>query len=177
MSSPVATVDEDAAVRDAAKIMKKRKIGSVIVTSKDGKPVGIVTSDDIVRRLVVKDLKPSEVPAKRIMSHPVIAISPEAKVEEAVELMRRRDVERLAVMDYDKMQLVGVVSAVDITRIAPMVFAVNSERLKIQGSEEELSAPPLAGYCDECGEWSDVLREIGGKFICRDCKEDYYKEV
>lgn len=177
MSSPVITVDEEATVEEAAKVMTKHKIGSVIVAAKDGRPIGIVTNDDIVRRLVSKNLRPSDVRVKGIMSHPLLMIEPEATIQEAAERMTRHDVKRLAVMDPDRLQLVGVVSAADITRMAPMVFTIASEYLKLRETDEELKPPPLAGYCEECGEWSDLLEEISGKFICKDCKADLYREV
>lgn len=176
MSSPVITVDEDKTVEDAAKVMTEHRIGSVVVMTKDGRPVGIVTSDDVVRRLVSKNQKPSQVLVKDIMSHPLIMIRPEATVQEAAETMTRSNVERLAVMDYDKLELVGIVSTTDITRIAPMVFVVASEHEKLRETEERLKPPPLAGYCEECGEWSDLLEEINGKFICKECTRDLYSE-
>lgn len=176
MSSPVVTVGEKTNVEKVAKLMTKRKIGSVIVTSRDGKPIGIVTSRDIVERLVSKNLKPSDINVRDIMSRPLITVDPESKIEEAADLMTRRGIERLAVMDYDKLKLIGMISAADITRIAPMVFDVASERLKLQEADEELKPPLLAGYCEICGGWSELLEELEGKFICNNCKLELYRE-
>ncbi|MCD6446135.1 CBS domain-containing protein [Candidatus Bathyarchaeota archaeon] len=51
------TVDEEVSVDTAAKIMGENRIGSVIVT-REGKPVGIFTEQDLLTRLLTKDKPP-----------------------------------------------------------------------------------------------------------------------
>ena len=37
--------------------------------------------------------------------------------------------------------------------------------------EEEVSeSAPLAGYCEQCGIWSDDLHEVEGTFLCEECR-------
>ena len=48
MSSPVVTTDEEAPTNKIAKLMSENKFGCVIVTNKDGKPLGIITERDLV---------------------------------------------------------------------------------------------------------------------------------
>ena len=47
MSSPVITVREDETVEKVAQLMEKYGFGCMIVTSKDGKPLGIITERDL----------------------------------------------------------------------------------------------------------------------------------
>jgi len=48
MSSPVVTTTESATTNEIAKVMEENDLGCVIVTSKDGKPLGIITERDLV---------------------------------------------------------------------------------------------------------------------------------
>ena len=50
MTTSLVTIDKNSPVRDALRLMKKRGISRLLVTSK-GKIVGIVTERDLVRRL------------------------------------------------------------------------------------------------------------------------------
>jgi hypothetical protein len=42
--------------------------------------------------------------------------------------------------------------------------------------EAERESTPLAGYCDNCGVWSDSLTEVNGEFLCEDCKVERESE-
>ncbi len=52
MVSPVLTVDPDAQIKEAAKIMVQNRIGALPVVDKKGKLVGIITESDILRAFV-----------------------------------------------------------------------------------------------------------------------------
>jgi len=167
MSSPVITISEDASAQEAAKLMKESDIGCIIVSTKDGKPVGIITEKDIVTRVVAENIRPSEITAKEIMSTPLITIDAEKTISEAAREMNRYDVRRLAVM-Y-KGQLVGIITSEDILSVTPELIEIIQERAKISASEESEEKLSLAGYCDYCGAWSDSLKEVNGAYVCEDC--------
>ena len=59
MKTNLAIVDPNTSVLDAAKIMKKRKIGNVIVVKKD-QPIGILTESDILRKVVADGKNPEK---------------------------------------------------------------------------------------------------------------------
>lgn len=167
MTSPVITVHEDSTADEAAKLMRDNNIGCVIVNSKDDKPIGIITERDLVIRVVAENIQPSKVTAKEIMSAPLKTIEADKTISEAAREMNRFNIRRLAVM-Y-KGQLVGIISSKDILSVTPELIEIIQERAKISGGEEVEESPPLAGYCDNCGEWSDNLREIDGSYLCEDC--------
>ena len=75
MSSPVITMDEDAASNIAAAAMDQNDLGCVIVTNKAGKSIGIITERDLVVRVLAKNLKPDTVKAKEIMTTPWLPLS------------------------------------------------------------------------------------------------------
>ncbi|MEM2341639.1 MAG: CBS domain-containing protein [Candidatus Bathyarchaeia archaeon] len=167
MTSPVITIDESSTADKAARLMRDHEIGCVIVSSKDGKPIGMITEKDLVIRVVADNIRPSEVTAKEIMSSPLITIDADRTINEAAREMNRHNIRRLAVM-Y-KGQLVGIISSKDILSVTPELIEIIQERAKIATAEEVEEKLPLAGYCDNCGAWSDNLREIDGTYLCEDC--------
>ena len=60
MTSTVVTVGMTDPVDQIAKLMAKGDIGSIIVVDKKGKPVGMVTDMDLVKRVTAKNLLPSK---------------------------------------------------------------------------------------------------------------------
>ncbi|MEM3463694.1 MAG: CBS domain-containing protein, partial [Candidatus Bathyarchaeia archaeon] len=68
MSSPVITIDEEAPANHVAELMDKHELGCIVVTNKEGKPIGIITERDLVTRVLAKNLKPDKVKAKDVMT-------------------------------------------------------------------------------------------------------------
>lgn len=177
MSSPVITIEENGSAGNVAALMDKNKVGCVVVTAGKDRPIGIITERDLVVRVVASDLKPSKVAVKEIMSTPLITIGPDETLNEAGRMMSRLNIRRLGVM-Y-KGELVGIVSSKDILSIMPELIEIIQEKTRIanQGiSTELLEQPPLAGYCDNCGQWADDLTEVEGNFLCEDCQLEVERE-
>lgn len=177
MSSPVITIEENGSAGNVAALMDKNKVGCVVVTAGEDRPIGIITERDLVVRVVASDLKPSKVAVKEIMSTPLITIGPDETLNEAGRMMSRLNIRRLGVM-Y-KGELVGIVSSKDILSIMPELIEIIQEKTRIanQGiSTELLEQPPLAGYCDNCGQWADDLTEVEGNFLCEDCQLEVERE-
>ena len=107
------TIESNALVIEAAKLMSEKKIGSVIVVEK-GKVVGIVTERDFVVRIIVANRDSKKNKINDIMSSPVISISPKEDVVYAAQLMRKKGIKRLVVIEREK--LVGVITTNDLAR-------------------------------------------------------------
>lgn len=175
MSSPVITVKENATVEEAAKIISSYPIGALVVVDDSGKPTGIITERDIVMRVVAKNLLPSKVKVKEVMTTPLITIEPSMDLREVARKMSRLGVRRLPVMEGG--ELVGIVSSRDIAAITPELIDILLERAKIEEEEvEEVEEEVLAGTCENCGRWSDRLVERDGKYICEECRAELYPE-
>ena len=110
MTGWVATADPERSLRDAATIMAKARLGSVIVTSK-GKPVGILTEGDISRALS-EGADPDKTAIKKVMSKRLITVSPDKRAEEAAKLMAEKQIKKLPVVDGGN--LIGMVTQTDI---------------------------------------------------------------
>jgi CBS domain-containing protein len=110
MTRWVATAEPDRSIRDAATIMAKAHTGSLVVVVK-GKPAGIVTEGDISRALSAR-ANPDKVAVKKIMSKPLITVSPDKRVEEAAKLMTEKQIKKLPVVEDGN--LLGIVTQTDI---------------------------------------------------------------
>ncbi len=172
MSSPAITIEEGAPANRVAELMDKHQLGCMIVTNKEGKPVGIITERDLVIRVLAKNVKPDNVKAEEVMTSPLITIEPDATVTDTARRMNRLNIRRLGVI-Y-KGQLVGIISSKDVLGVMPELLEIIQEKALIEGEnmaeEEHPESAPFTGYCDHCGMWSDNLNEVNGEYLCEDCK-------
>ena len=175
MSSPVRTVREDDNATKIAKMMTRNNVGSVVVVDRKRKPLGMITEKDLVRGVAAKGLHPNKVKAGKIMSKPLRTVEPTLDVREAARRMKQLKVKRFAVMEAGK--LVGIVTGTDIVEITPALIDVMEEKSRIRPISEPRETSALAGYCDECGAWSDDLKARDGSFLCSDCTSDLEKET
>jgi CBS domain-containing protein len=97
MRKAVSTIDEEATVSEASKAMLADGVGYLVVLDV-GRPIGLVTERDLVNKVLAKDLEPSRVRVKEIMSSPPVTVDPDASIEEAVETMMKKSVRRLPVV-------------------------------------------------------------------------------
>jgi len=168
MNSPVISASPQHTIKDIATKMKEERIGSIVIMENE-KAAGIVTDWDIVSNAVVKDVKPSEVKASDIMQT-LHTIEGEEGVTEAARVLRQHNIKRLGVV-Y-KNRLVGIISASDVIAVTPDLVDVISEKAAVMRGEIGRLAGNISGYCDECGEWSDLLQFNEGTFMCEECRGD-----
>jgi len=170
MSSPVMTIKDTDTVLAATKLMKKNEIGCVVVVDKNGKPVGLMTERDVVRRVAALDLLPSKVQAGKSMTKPPATIDAASDVAEAAKRMRELKIRRLVVLQAGELK--GIITSNDIVDITPALIDVMAEKSQIAPVQKTKEAAPLSGYCDRCGSWSDELKSHDGQFLCDDCLAD-----
>lgn len=111
MHEDVAKVNPHATLRDAARLMRERNIGDVVVTE-GSEPLGIITDRDIAIRGVAEGLDPEVTEVGDIASERLKMLSAQDSLEDAAALMRDGAVRRVPVVDDGS--LVGIVSLGDI---------------------------------------------------------------
>ena len=111
MSKVLLKIDGQAMVQEVAKVMKRERVGSLLVT-REGQINGIITETDIVQKLVAANLDPGNTRVEMITSSPLLTIEAEQSVREANDLMDRKHVRHLAVTEQGK--IVGVISVRDL---------------------------------------------------------------
>lgn len=166
MNSPVISASPRDTIKDIAVKMKEERIGSIVIMENE-KAVGIVTDWDIVSNAVIKDIKPTMVKASDIMQK-LHTIEGEEGITEAARILRQHNIKRLGVV-Y-KNRLVGIISASDVIAVTPDLVDVISEKAALMRGDVGRSAGNVSGYCDECGEWSDLLQFDEGTFSCEECR-------
>jgi len=108
----VTTINVNDSVGVAAETMVKNEIGAVVVLE-DKNPVGIITERDIIKQ-VTKGTDALKNPVKQVMSRPLTTASPDMSVQQAFELMLRKGIRRLPVLDGNN--LVGIATEKDLMR-------------------------------------------------------------
>ncbi len=129
MSSPVVVVDPDTSVSHAMKLMRSRNIHSVVVDGgEESKGYGIVTSTDIMDKIVGEGRNPANTRVRDIMSGPVITGKPDWTLMECSRVMQEHNFHHLPIAD-EKGTLIGLISSTDI-------FVAVEEVGWIDGSED-----------------------------------------
>jgi CBS domain-containing protein len=165
----------DTNLKECAKIMVKKRVGSLLIKEKDSdKLLGILTEKDIIWAIVKKSVGSlHEIEAKDLMRKKVVTAKPSEDVIEAVNKFRKKKLRRLPVVENGR--LIGMLTSKDILRIDPGLFQMLAETIKIKEETAKLKIRALngnglkkTGICEECGEY-DVLIRDELQLICSSC--------
>jgi signal-transduction protein with cAMP-binding, CBS, and nucleotidyltransferase domain len=181
MNKAVITMDVNSDIPSIAREMVNNDAGSVIITE-NGKAMGIITERDLVKSIVTKDKKPSEVNARKILSTPLITVKPEMSVLDASRIMLKADIKRLPVLENG--MIIGIVSNTDILMITPglttilkNLIDINRDPLFSISTNEEIEEGFRTGMCESCNLYSVDLELVNGIYMCENCRheigEDY----
>src|SRR5204862_225484 len=112
MTPNPATCTPESSLTQVARTMEARNCGAIPVITQGGTGVvGIVTDRDIVIRTLAKAHNPLELTAESSMTAPAATISDDASLDECVQLMERKKIRRVPVVDASG-KLVGIVAQV-----------------------------------------------------------------
>jgi len=106
---------------DVADLMKRNKVGSIIVIDKKRQPMGIITERDMVKRVCLKNVASSRIKVEEIMSTPLITIMSYDSIETASRVMTKNKIKRLIILEADN-RITGVLSASEITKHLAGIF-------------------------------------------------------
>ena len=116
----VATVQPEATLDQAGRVMSERNVGAVVVVEY-GQPVGMVTDRDVALAVTVNGCG-VETPVAEVMSKPVVSIREDQGIFNATQYMLGHQVRRLPVVDADD-QLVGIVTLDDMLALLSREFS------------------------------------------------------
>jgi len=168
MTSPVVSIESDKTVFETAKIMKQKRIGTVVITIKK-KPAGIATEKDIVMRLVAEGKDPKKVKIGQIMTAPIMVANADSDMNEIAKKMAEKRVRRVPIVDKGK--IVGMITERDILKSEPALVDAMKEMLEVREEKGvETEEGPLTGICEECDEYSDLLTLSAGRYLCPECR-------
>ena len=107
----VATVAPDVSVKRAADWLRLKNIGALVVT-RDDAILGLVSEREIVHALSRYGESAVSMPVSEIMRHGVISVSPNETISHVMNLMTRRRVRHMPVVDNGR--LAGIISIGDV---------------------------------------------------------------
>jgi len=109
----VISINPDAAVLDALKLLAEKDVGAVLVM--DGtRLVGIVSERDYARKVALKGKSSTDTPVSEIMTRQVVFVTPAQTSEECMALMTQKHIRHLPVIEDDR--VVGVLSIGDLVK-------------------------------------------------------------
>ena len=111
MEKDVITIENNKTAQDAAKIIAEKDI-SFLVIMNDGKPEGILSERDFVRKIAAEDKKASEIKITEVMSYKFRSVAPTTTIEDAIQKMLNNNIRRLIILDNEK--LAGVITQTDL---------------------------------------------------------------
>lgn len=115
-TAPVVTVDESATVHAAVNLLNQQSLTAVVVTAA-GKPAGIFTERDVLKRVAAVEMDQDKTPVKQVMTAPLVSMARKALVRDVLAEMSRRDIRNMPVTD-EANQLVGLIAMPGILQYA-----------------------------------------------------------
>ncbi len=102
-------------IEEASKIMSQHNVGSIIISSAEKHPLGIITDTDLRNKVLATGLSP-KAQVSSIMASPVKTITPAATLSEVMMEMIRSGVHHLVVTEdgTNQSEICGIVSDHDV---------------------------------------------------------------
>lgn len=135
MTHGVETLPPDAFIMELIGRMRTCRVSCVVVTDR-GRPVGIVSERDCVAWLqeTVEGRDMTRVKVSEVMTSPVVTVTRDTTWLDALDMVRRRKVRRLPVVD-DAGLLVGLVTQTDLLNAQRMAFQSHHQELEVSVAE------------------------------------------
>ncbi|MFQ5683972.1 MAG: cyclic nucleotide-binding/CBS domain-containing protein [Candidatus Binatia bacterium] len=134
MSSKLITVEASCPIYDTIETMLKNNAGCVIV-SLDGKPKGIFTERDVLKRVAIKNIDSKKTGVKEVMTADFVAMAHSALIGEVLSEMQRKGFRHMPIRE-DKEKVVGIVSLRDLLKYAKALDVDESVRKAWKEIEE-----------------------------------------
>ena len=112
-SKDLCTIDPDAHVFDALKLMAAKNVGALLVV-RQGTLTGIISERDYARKVILHGKSSHDTPVKEIMTANPVCVQPGSTVAECMALMTDKRVRHLPVVENGK--LLGVLSIGDLVK-------------------------------------------------------------
>jgi CBS domain-containing protein len=197
MSEDVVSLDYSSSIVDAASLMAKNEIGSIIVTkrrddddvgddsrtrrhpSTASRPYGIVTERDMVRRLdpvmVGSDFYFRNTLLGHICSHPLIAAHRGLTVYDAAEIMIKNRIRKLPILSSPGDKIIGIVTTTDLA-----IFLSPSKRpglvsslLQAISRGRKAAAKQKTRQKEQLSKKTDTSFDPLRMYVCRTCLKKF----
>lgn len=171
MTTKPVSVSPEITLQECASIMNENHVSTVVVQD-NGHSVGILSDQDIVRKVVAKGDNPLNKKVREFMETNLVTIEPETDIYNALIKMRDMNIRHLPVVKDN--QMTGLLTLKDILKIQPQLFELLVEKFELR---EENRKPlnriiPNEGICQVCGEYSEEIKDADGSLCCPKCSKE-----
>src|SRR3989339_1779499 len=168
MTTKPISVPSDVSLEECAKVMAKNHVGALVIKD-NHQSRGVITEQDIVRKVIAKGINPLTKKVKDFMAKKLLTISPNDDIYEALIKMRDSNIRHLPVVD--KGAMVGLLTLKDILKIEPSLFDLLVEKFELR---EEARKPinriiSNEGICQGCGAYAENIKKLKGSLLCERC--------
>ncbi|HIQ38550.1 MAG TPA: CBS domain-containing protein [Methanothermococcus okinawensis] len=141
------TIYEDESIGKARSLMRKHNIGRLIVLDRNGNPVGMVTEDDILRKIykpkrkmTVGEMAGEKIPRMSqpvsiIMNTPLISAEVDSTIPEVARIMEKYDIRGVPIMKRGMLK--GIVTRIDIMKYIRELRKERAVEVEIHGEFDE----------------------------------------
>ena len=168
MTTKPISVSSEASLEECAKVMAANHVGALVIKD-DHQSKGLITEQDIVRKIIAKGINPLTKKVKDFMETKLITINSDDDIYNALIKMRDSNIRHLPVVDKGKM--VGLLTLKDILKIEPQLFELLVEKFELR---EETRKPinriiSNEAICQGCGAYVENVTKVKGSLLCERC--------
>lgn len=151
MSSNYITIREDSTVFEAVRKMVDNKTYGLVVVDQNGRPTGLLSERSLVKRFILRNLRPDEVQVGKVMRRPLPAVPVTMPVTRVAEYLVSNGLERTTVTDHG--EVIGYVTLTDMSR-----YLSRDTIWKVMSSHR---TEEFVFFCPRCG--TGVLKPVFGE--------------
>jgi CBS domain-containing protein len=120
MTKNVKTETEDQNIQSACRTMHQNNIGSIVIVKRDNsnanyKSTGIITERDVVRIVGSLDQSLLKQPLRELMSKPLVTITPNNSLKDALQIMQQKNIRRLVIVENER--AIGIITTKDLFNV------------------------------------------------------------
>ena len=171
MTTKPVSVNQNTTLLDCARTMDEKHVGAVVVKDNE-RSFGIITEQDIVRKVVAKGINPLTEKVKDYMEKKLVTVNPDEDIYDALILMRDNNIRHLPVVEDNRM--IGLLTIKDILKIEPQLFEIIVEKFELkEAARKPVSRViPSEGLCEACGEYTEKIKNVNGSLLCEACAKE-----
>ncbi len=171
MTTKPVSVSSDASLEKCAKVMAANHVGALVIKD-NHESKGLITEQDIVRKVLAKGENPLTKKVKDFMAKELLTVSPDDDIYDALIKMRDSNIRHLPVVDDNRM--IGLLTIKDILKIEPQLFELLVEKFELK---EETRKPinrviQNEAICQGCGAYSENIKNVKGSLFCDRCAKE-----
>ena len=168
MTTKPISVSSDSSLEKCAKVMAQNHVGALVIKD-DHKSIGLITEQDIVRKVIAKGENPLNKKVRDFMEKKLMTISPNDDIYEALIKMRDSNIRHLPVVDKGKM--LGLLTIKDVLKIEPQLFELVVEKFELREEKRKPIDRIISNeaICQGCGAYAEDVKKANRMLLCERC--------